>query len=94
MLNLLGLPGLGSWLDGRRIAGLAQMTLTLTGFGLTSFWFVSFVRRLWATHAVPWDGGPHFRLGLLGLALFAGSWFWALGTSLSILRSAGKDSRW
>ncbi len=85
--NLLGLPGLGSFLAGQRFVGAAQMLLALTGFGLNLFWCVAFAAQ-WITKQLPLDGGHQFRWGLIGVGLFALSWFWGLATGLQIRRAA------
>lgn len=92
-LNLLALPGLGSFLAGRRVTGFFQAALALAGFGLTGFWFFSFIALWFRTGEFPMDGGPHFPAGLAGVGLFAAAWCWALVTGLAILRKAraGKD---
>ena len=92
LTNLLVLPGLGSWLAGKRLAGVLQVVLALTGFGLTGVWFVSFLGACIQKETVPWDGGPQFRLGLIGVALFLAGWFWAIVTSLRILRATRTTS--
>ena len=92
LTNLLVLPGLGSWLAGKRFVGVLQAALTLTGFGLTGFWFVSFLGACVQTETFPADGGPHLLLGLIGVALCLAGWFWALGTSLRILRATRTTS--
>lgn len=91
-LNLLALPGLGTWLAGKRFVGVVQAVLALAGFVLTGFWILSYMALWLRTEEFPADGGPHLRLGLLGVVLFAVAWVWALGTSLRVLRkSRGGD---
>lgn len=88
--NLFVLPGLGSWLAGKSI-GWLQMALALAGLGLTILWPIWFV-KMWVTfHEVPTDLGPHFGKALVGMALFAIAWTWALASSLSILRDVGSE---
>jgi hypothetical protein len=41
-INLLSLPGLGSWIAGRK-RGVVQMAMALTSLGLTIAWFVTFL---------------------------------------------------
>jgi hypothetical protein len=79
------LPGLGSWLLGRR-TGLLQMVVAVAGFGLTSIWAFWFIQTWIALHHLPTQIGPHFGKACLGIALFFGAWLWSLGTSLVILR--------
>lgn len=93
----LAIPGAGSLVAGRAV-GYAQLAgavsgVLLTGiFGLRFFaWFISnwaemqtgddpiaLLEQLWL--AVRW--------ALLGIALFAGSWLWALATGMCIVRTA------
>ena len=90
-INLLCLPGLGSWIAGRK-SGVLQMAMALIGLGLTTFWFVTFLGDWVRTQQYPWEGGAHLGLGLMGLDLFILAWLWSLGTGLSILRQARSES--
>jgi len=86
-MNLLVLPGLGSFLVGRRIAGVAQAALAGTGAGMSAFWLILLARQ-WAQEGYfPIDGGDDFRIGVTGVLVFAGAWVWSLATSLSVLRA-------
>lgn len=85
--NLLILPGLGSWILGR-VAGLMQMAMALTGFGLTLIWAFWLVKAWLALKHLPTEAGPHLAKALTGVLLFTVAWFWALGSSLSILRNS------
>jgi hypothetical protein len=87
LTNVLVLPGLGSILGGNRV-GWVQAPLAIAGFVLTSVWAVSFAVGWVRAGTFPSEGGPHLRLGLVGVALFVVAWFWALGTSLRILRQS------
>jgi hypothetical protein len=81
-------PGLGSFLARRRIAGAAQVLLAITGNALSVWWFVQFLRQ-WAEDGyLPTDGGPHFAIGLTGVGVFAVAWVWSLLTSLWIVRAS------
>ena len=87
-MNLLVLPGLGSFLARRRIAGAAQGLLAGFGAGLSVWWLVLLARQ-WAQDGYfPWDGGDDFRIGITGVLVFAVAWVWSLATSLAILRAA------
>jgi hypothetical protein len=87
-MNLLVLPGLGSFLARRRISGAAQALLAGTGF-VMSFWWLILLGRQWTEEGYfPWDGGSDFSLGLTGFALFAVAWIWSLATSLSVIYAA------
>lgn len=85
MANLLVLPGLGSWIAGRK-TGLLQMFLALLGFSLTLVWAVWFVKTWMASGQWPTDIGPHFGKAVFGILLFLTAWFWALASSLVTLR--------
>ena len=93
----LVLPGLGSLAAGRR-AGWPQLALCLVGFAITLFFGVRFLT--WSlAHWSEFHGTDPMldpmkplrdlwqqaRWPLLGIALFAVSWVWALLTSWSML---------
>ncbi len=86
LVNLLVLPGLGTFLAGHRLAGSAQAVLAL---GLTGLWFVTFGAAWWQTREFPLDGGPHFTWGLTGVALFIAAWCWSFATGRKNLRDGG-----
>jgi hypothetical protein len=87
-MNLLVLPGLGSFLARRRAAGAAQATGASIGAGMSLWWLILLARQ-WADDGYfPIDGGDSFRIGIAGVLLFAVAWVWSLATSLSVLRAA------
>lgn len=92
VINLCATPGLGSLLAGRVRAGLVQLSLAVIGFGLIVWWIACFAwdRIRVATGDEPL-GTPYGWAGKWGVILFAVAWFWALLTSLSILRQAKTD---
>ena len=99
----LALPGLGSLVAGR-ISGYPQAALGFGGealtlaFGVRSIlWFAANWARLHdpeADHLAAlldfWVAG-RLRWAMLGIALFALGWLWALATSLSLLRAANTE---
>ena len=87
VLNLLGLPGLGSALAGKR-TGLLQMLFALAGMGLSIFWVILFIREWVQTQTFPSDGGRDLMTGVVGVLLFAVGWFWSLVTGLRIVQRA------
>ena len=93
LTNLLALPGLGSFLGGRRVAGCLQILLSLAGFVLTLDWFVNFLSLWWQTGEFPFDGGPHFLFGLAGVGVFGFAWLWGLASGLKILKEARTQPR-
>lgn len=88
LTNALVLPGLGSFLAGRRWAGALQAATALLGFALTVVWLWSYAAEILRLHGLPEGLGPHTALGLAGLLVFLVSWAWSLGSGLAILREA------
>ena len=85
------LPGLGSFLARRRVAGALQASVAGTGAGL-SVWWLLLLARQWAEEGYfPMDGGDDFRIGIIGVLIFAAACVWSLATSLSVLRAARTD---
>ncbi len=93
----LVMPGAGSLAGGRKV-GLLQLVLCLAGFALTLVFGVRFIYwslAHWSEyHGANADIDPfkplrdlwqQARWPLLGIALFALSWLWALATSRSLL---------
>ena len=100
----LAVPGLGSLAVGRKI-GFAQLALCLAGMLVTLVFGVRFIYwslAHWSElrnpdpYADPLAGllemWRHARWPLLGIALFALAWLWALSTSLALLNAAKRNS--
>jgi hypothetical protein len=94
----LAIPGSGTIVAGRR-TGYLQGALALAGMGLTTVYGVRFITWYFANRErLQQDGTDPFgvageiwvavRWALLGMALFAVGWLWALGSSLAALREA------
>ena len=88
LINQLVTPGMGSFLAGQRIVGCAQVIVALAGFTLLMIWFGWFFIEIFHTMQWPHATARIFWMGVMGVALFVASWFWALATSLQILRKA------
>jgi hypothetical protein len=89
LINQFATPGLGSLMGGRFQAGLGQLFLALAGFGFFLGWFALTLK---ASYDVAYSDAPaksYTVLGLTGAGLFAAAWFWALVTSIGLLRQAG-----
>ena len=91
VLSNLVLPGLGTLAARRRLAGALQLVVSQAGFLLMLLWAVSYVRAWMREGSLPEDFGPHFGLGLLGIALFFLAWFWSLASSAGILQESRKS---
>ena len=89
-LNLLALPGLGTFLAGQRISGLLQVVLAVAGFLLSARWFSQFMTVVMNAEELPDLEAIPFRLLAIGLAIAVAAWLWSLVSSLQILRAARK----
>ena len=88
-VNLAATPGLGSLMARRIVAGTGQLLLALAGFVMVLVWFFQIMIQYYgqATGDVP--ARPVGWIGLeIGAILFVASWFWALVTSISLVRQA------
>jgi hypothetical protein len=86
LTNVVGVPGLGT-LMARRWEGVPQLTLSIVGGVLLTWWFVAFMVAELRTMMLPPPGGPALGLALWGLALFAVGWLWALASSVAFFRA-------
>src|SRR5258708_301867 len=95
MINQLAFPGMGTVMAGRRV-GFAQAAILLAGFFFAiGFLFCSFTPLFGLlAHSEGGEGQyeqlyrPYAWAGLSGLALCVIAWFWALLSSLGILRAS------
>ncbi len=94
LMNLLGTPGLGTLMAGRRAEGAVQLLLFLAGFVLFCQWAFrqlgSYYRMMFSDTPPPAAGGLGWvwlGVGLCGLA-----WVWSLVTSLGLYREVSKVS--
>ena len=95
IVNQLAFPGLGTLMMGRR-AGYAQAAIMLAGFSLTMaylLWYLVCAGRYAVTPS--WDEAhftslyrPYKWALQWGLGLCAVAWFWALFSSIAMLRAA------
>jgi hypothetical protein len=88
LINQLVTPGFGSFMAGRRVVGCAQTIVAFAGFALLMVWFGWFFVAVIRTMQWPHAPTRVFWMGVAGVVLFAASWFWALATSLQLLRKA------
>ncbi len=86
LLNQCATPGLGSFIAGRRVAGIGQLLLAAVGFALFVAWFVLRMIQLYNQVINDLEPKPVGWVGEVGVAVFAVAWFWSLVTSLSLLR--------
>jgi hypothetical protein len=97
----LGVPGAGSLMAGRRV-GYGQAALAVVGFVLTLIfgmilvaWYIQHFNEFRAPEIDPLVvlGGLWRRLRwvLAGMGVFLAGWFWALATSLTLLRGSRRS---
>ena len=86
-INLLGLPGLGSWIAGRKV-GLVQAALALSGMIVSAMGVISFVVGWIHTGHQPETLMSDLKLSFEGVALFLTGWVWALITGLTLMHAA------
>lgn len=87
-LNLAVLPGLGTLLLRRYVAGLAQLALSAGGAAGSIAWLVWFVREWSHVGHFPLDRGPLFPAGLAGTIAFLVAWAWSGRTAWAEIRGA------
>ncbi len=92
LMNLLGTPGLGSIMAGRRLAGIGQLTIFLVGFVLFCLWVFPTITRYYrlTDFDAPPPSVPGGGRAMLGVGLCIISWFWSLVTSLSLMREVSE----
>ena len=88
LINQFATPGLGSLMARRWIAGIGQVVLSLIGFGFVLGWFVSLISQMYQQISNDTPPRSVSWLGEFGAAIFMAAWFWALVTSLTLLREA------
>jgi len=88
LLNILALPGLGSLLSGRWLAGTGQIIFVTAGSVMLFIWLFKVLAQYYGLmfgdvqpQAVGW-------IGETGGVLFVISWLWASVTSFSLFREA------
>jgi len=91
-MNLFATPGLGSLMGGRILAGLGQLILFLTGFGIFCVWFYLVMKQYYSLSdfSEP-DATVHvfyFHYFLAWVLFAAAGWLWSLLTSLQMVRQA------
>ncbi len=91
LVNQLATPGLGSLMAGRWVAGIGQLALAVAGFVMVVVWFFKVMIQYYGQVTGDVPAHPVWRIGVAGAILFVASWFWALVTSVSLLRAAKPD---
>jgi len=88
LLNQLATPGLGTLLAGKIALGISQLVLAFGGFCGVAIWFVSVLRQYYGQISGTGETKAFGWVGLVGGALFAVAWVWALVTSIGLLLKA------
>jgi len=93
MTNQFATPGLGSIMAGRYWSGGGQLLLSAGGFVLVLAWVALPMRESY--NMIYSDAPPRsfVWLGVAGGVLFLVSWFWALITSINVVRRAKMDEQ-
>jgi len=76
---------------GRWVAGIGQLVLAVGGFVMVVVWFLAVMTQYYGQISGGVPVRPVGWIGESGAGLFVVSWFWALVTSLSLLRQAKAD---
>ena len=87
-LNLALLPGLGTLLMRRWVAGVIQLALSAGGAVASIAWLLSFLREWTRLGHFPIDRGPLFPMGLAGTIAFVLAWAWSGRTAWQGIRAA------
>jgi hypothetical protein len=91
LVNQLATPGLGSLMAGRWIAGIGQLALAVAGFVMVVVWFFEIMIQYYGQVTGDVAMRPVGWIGEGGAILFIAAWFWALVTSVSLLRQVKAD---
>lgn len=76
-LNLALLPGLGTLLQRKWVAGALQLALAVGGAIGSIRWMLAFGREWSRLGSFPIDRGPLFPAGLAGTLAFVTAWAWS-----------------
>jgi hypothetical protein len=90
MSNLV-LPGVGTFVAGRRMEGVLQLVVSQTGFALCAVWAALIIRDWIHRGSLPEDITSHLWLGVVGVALFLLGWVWSMASSVLILYGSRKS---
>jgi hypothetical protein len=71
----------------QRWEGVPQLTLSIAGGVLITWWLIAFLIAELRTMELPPPGGPALGLVWWGLALFTAAWLWALASSVAVFRA-------
>ncbi len=86
-LNLAVLPGLGTLLLRKWVAGAVQLLLSAGGAAGATWWLVWFLRTWARLGHFPIDHGPLFPAGVAGSVAFVASWAWSGRTAWGEIRA-------
>ena len=87
MMNLLGLPGLGSLRAGRWFEGVGQIVLVIAGSVIMLIWLYDELSQYYSLMFDNIKPQSFGWIGVVGAVLMGLSWFWALFTSISYHRA-------
>jgi hypothetical protein len=93
LVNLVVLPGIGSFLAGRRLVGVTQATLALAGLAAVAVWLSVVVGKWLELDTLDEFETIVLWAGLTGAGMMLTAWFWGLSTGLSVLRAVRRCAR-
>jgi hypothetical protein len=78
---------MGTWVGGRTVSGIAQISLAVAGLVLFTGGFLWFYASWFNVGERPGLLGPEAMLSVAGVGLVFLAWVWALGSSIAIIKS-------
>lgn len=81
LMDVLILPGLGTWLRGQRLGGAFLMLVALTGVVLFSIYLVM-IMWVFLSQEVFTFTPPYASWGAVGAGMMIGAWGWVLAEGL------------
>lgn len=93
LINQFATPGLGSLMARRFVAGAGQLGVFLVGFVLFVLWFVDEMRQFYGLMFSDNEPTARHWLAFAAIGICALAWFWALVTSISLMREAKRNER-
>ena len=88
MMNLMVLPGIGSWMGGKRKTGVAQILLSFLGTLFIIVWLAMWISKMIETKTFIVEPDLALAVGAAGIVLFLGAWGWSFHTGMLFVKAA------